>query len=273
MRHAGRQGVTMQKDQKFWRDWNWFDWIKNGAAVIAAVGGALGVLWGGLMLFSPIGKTDLTVRTKQEIPISLPAGVGPLPIRLVYQDRDITRASIVQLEILNSGSEAIGDDKGWKLDLKSNDGTILLPLGTPRLNPENLSFRIAEGAAPDVVVLDIGLFNPKDTIELEILLLDPKDRTIISPETRVRGLHQLTAGRYNVQQRLRDAFRIPVFIVVFIALFGLIMYERVMLKRRGGEIAFAHTIIGGFILCFIMTVPLTLGITSGLAWIAVNVPK
>jgi len=93
---------------------------------IVSVGGIIAVLWGALMLFNPIGKVDLTVRIEREIPVSLPSGVASLPIRLVYEGRDITRASMVQVEILNSGSTPIGEPekegelkKRWKLDLRN----------------------------------------------------------------------------------------------------------------------------------------------------------
>jgi len=54
------------------------------AKLIAAVGAAFAVLGDALMVFNPLGKTDLTVQIVREIPVSLPSGVGSLPIRLVY---------------------------------------------------------------------------------------------------------------------------------------------------------------------------------------------
>jgi hypothetical protein len=94
----------MQNDQS-----NLLSRLNPLLTVIVSVGGIMAALWAALLLFNPIGKVDLTVRIEREIPVSLPSGIEALPIRLVYEGRDITRASVMQVEILNSGSTPIGE--------------------------------------------------------------------------------------------------------------------------------------------------------------------
>jgi len=229
------------------------------------------------MFFNPIGKVDLTVRIEREIPVGLPSGATPLPIRLVYEGRDITRASIVQVEILNSGSTPIGETekegeakKRWKLDLKNRDGVAVVPLGTARSKPENLKVDVVSGPSPDLVSLEIGLLNPGDSIFLELMLVEPKDGAALPviAEARIPGLHEPVTGRRNVRERLRDAFLLPMWIVAFSALsvWSMYAYSKRSDKKPGIALAVVSLMVSLF-----ASVALALGSSWLIAWFAANV--
>ena len=245
--------------------------------LIISVGSVLTALWGALMLFNPIGKVDLTVRIEREIPVSLPSGVAALPIRLVYEGRDITRASVVQVEILNSGSTPIGEPekdgepkKRWKLDLRNKDGVTVVPLGAARPKPSNVKVDVVRGPSPDVVSLEIGLLNPKDSIFLELMLVEPKDGTTLPvvAETRIPGLSEPVTGKRNVRERLASAFELPIFVLLYISFLGLLLFERQQLKRLDKPLAFAHTALGVLIMPVMPAALLGFAISWGLAWFA-----
>ena len=63
------------------------------AKLIAAIGGAIAVVWTAVLLFNPIGKTDISIVIEREIQASLPTDISHLPIRMSYEGRDIARAS------------------------------------------------------------------------------------------------------------------------------------------------------------------------------------
>ena len=87
----------MQNDQSKQNDQsNMLSRLNVWGAVIISAGTIIGALW---WFFNPIGKVDLTIQIDRQIPVSLPSGVSSLPIRLVYEGRDITRASVIQVDI------------------------------------------------------------------------------------------------------------------------------------------------------------------------------
>ena len=232
------------------------------------------------MLFNPIGKLDLTVRVDREIPISLPAAGTALPLRLVHEGRDIKRASVVQVEILNSGSLPIGEPeragepaKTWKLDLRSRDGVTLVPVGATRRKPENLTVDVSKGPSPDIVSLNIGLLNPKDSVALELMLIEPKETTAIPilAQTRIPGLSEPVTGRRSMQERLRDAFLIPLFSVAFLALLVFAVYERLQLTRSGQPLDFAYSVVGVILISAFGAVLLAGAAAWVIAWFAANV--
>jgi hypothetical protein len=245
----------------------WLSLILSAVAV-------LGALWAALMWFNPIGKVDVTIQIKQETPVSLPADIAALPVQLVYEGQPIARASIVQVEIINSGKTEIGErENTWKLDLRNPDGVKLVALGAPKPNPSNMVVAVESGTAPDVVSLDIGLFNAGDSILLDLMLVEPKESLAypIKGETRVPGLSAPVTIRGNVEQRLKDAFVLPLWAVGFLALLGVLFWERVKFKQLGVKTGLAHTIVGGAVLALVASAALATGGAWAIAWFAANV--
>ncbi len=244
-------------------------WQKLLVVVVAILGSA----WSALMYFNPIGKVDLTVRIEREIPISLPTNVGSLPLRLMYEGTDVKRASTVEVEVLNSGSTIIGGEtQKWRLDLKSTDGSTVVPLGPLRPSPPNVEVTILK-SSPKIVTLEIGLFNPKDSIRLGLMLVNPVN-TVGLPvvgETRIPGLSQPVTTRQNIRERLRDRFIPPIAVVVFVIFLGGILFEE---RERWEEHSACQTVksVAGMI-----WVSLFVALLSGsaiswvIAWFAADV--
>jgi hypothetical protein len=226
------------------------------------------------MWFNPIGKVDVTIQIEQETPVSLPADIAALPVQLVYEGQPITRASIVQARIINSGKTEIGEPgKTWKLDLRNPDGVKVVALGVPKPNPSNLVVTVESGTAPDILTLDIGLYNPGDSILLELMLVEPKDSLNypIKGEARVPGLSAPVTVRGNVQQRLKDAFVLPLWAVGFVGLLAVLIYERIKFTGLGKKTGLAHTVVGGILLALVASGVLATGGAWVIAWFAANV--
>jgi hypothetical protein len=244
-------------------------WLK----IVTAIGGAVAVLWGALMLFNPIGKTDLTIRLEPSIDVSLPKDLTAIPVQLVYEGKQIRRAAVVPVEILNSGRTPLGTDKRWRLDLRSVDSSTIVPLGAPRRVPSNLDVTIAPETLPAVVSLDFGLFNPGASLRLDLMMIEPKETFALplTAETQIPGLLQPAVGRENVRQRLRNAFIIPIFIPLFLVVVVLALREGAQLKRGQRQTGWVHTVPGALFMSALFAGLVSSGIAAGLAWIAKGV--
>jgi len=210
--------------------------------LVIGIGGAIAVIVAAVRFLSPIGKVDLTVRIDQEVQASLPSGVTP-NLQLVYDGKTITNASVIAVEIVNSGSTRIGaDDQLWTLNVRSADGSRLVPLGNPRPIPASRHVSLSTGATADVATLTFGLFNSGDRVNLDVMLIEPKGVTglPIVAETNVPDLKQPFIGRRNVRERLRDAFEPPVFLITFLGFAALAVRERRQLQRLGLPLAEVH---------------------------------
>src|SRR5262245_27922444 len=85
-------------------------WLK----LVLSAAGVVGVLWGALMFFNPIGSTDLNVQIVDETTVSLPSDLGSAPLRLTYGEKPIASALIVRAVIVNSSHSTIGgNERTW----------------------------------------------------------------------------------------------------------------------------------------------------------------
>src|SRR5262245_30557388 len=75
--------------------------------MVALIGGLISLVVIAYQILSPIGEVDLTVRVDQYVQASLPQ-VAAENLQLVYNGQPIKRASVVTLEIINSGKKRIG---------------------------------------------------------------------------------------------------------------------------------------------------------------------
>lgn len=231
----------------------------------------LGVVW---TLLNPFGKIEVTNRIERRVPISLPADVAEFPLGLQYAGKDIKRATLVDLEIRNTGSSPVGDnEKPWKLDLRSKDGSMVVAPGPPCPTPSNVKVDVVPGPSKDILTLEIGVLDKGDTIRIAILLIDSTtdDRRPVEAATRERmtGLKVVNTTQ-DIRERLRDSMVLPIwlgFFGIFLTVFGREQYQKHQRNEQSGKTTIAMVpvavvvalIIGGF-LAYLFA--------GGFAWVA-----
>jgi hypothetical protein len=241
-------------------------WLTLGGSLVS-------VLVVAFVFFNPIGEVDLTVRIDQEVQASLPSRAVE-NLQLVFNGQAIDRASIITVEIENSGRRRIGaNNEPWTVNLRSTDGSAVVPLGVPRPIPTSRTVSVSKGSTPDVATVTFGLFNRGDRVVLDLLLINPTtDGGLpIRAETNVPDLGEPVTGRRNVRERLRDAFTPPLLVVSFIGLGSLMIRERRQLQRKELPLAPAHTFPVGVLYVLMGAVFITLAAANGLAWIAARI--
>jgi hypothetical protein len=242
-------------------------WLK----LILSAAGVVGVLWGALMLFNPIGATDLNVQLASETSITLPSDIGAVPLRLTYRDQTITSALIVRAVIVNSSRNAIGsDDRKWVLSLRSPGGAVV-PLGEPKPTPRDVHARFGQPTSPDTVPLEIGLLKRGESIDVNVVILNPTKASLpIEAATREKDVFPVTTRR-NVTGRLRDAFAWPIFAVVTLCL----LWIFIRLNRAMGRLSSPLGAIVSIAQCVLYAsfggALVAAGLGWVLAWIAVTV--
>jgi hypothetical protein len=243
-------------------------------ALVGGLGSAAAVVWAVVAFFIPIGTVDVTVRIDQEVQVGLPSGSARDALRLVHDGREITHASVMTIEVVNSGAQRIGSlDKPWELRIRSVDGSPLVPLGSPSVTPAGRPVSIRRGATPDVAVITLSLFNRRDTVKQDLMLIEPKTSTglPIVAETNVEDLSQPYTGRQDVRGRLRDAFTLPILFVSFAVIAGMVYRERRYLQREGIALGEIHKLPFGLIPIFMAAVISGGAIVWTLAWLAERV--
>jgi hypothetical protein len=209
---------------------------------LAFLGGIASILYAAFKIFNPIGDVDLTVRVDQEVQASLPSRAAE-NLQLVYNGQPITRASVVTVEIVNSGKRRIGaDDQPWTVNLRSTDGSTVVALGEPRATPTSRHVSIAKGQTRDAATVSFGLFNSGDQVAVDLMLLEPKQASSlpIRAETNVPDLKEPVTGRRNVRERLRDAFTPPLLVLSAGALAAVLIRDRRKIQRMGVPLSSEH---------------------------------
>ena len=221
-------------------------------------------------ILSPIGDTDLNVRLDQEVQVRLPTQ-ALANLQLVYNGQAIKRASVVTLEIVNSGKKRIGtDDQPWTLNLRSTDGSGVVALGDPRPTPTSRRVSLSRGPTADMVTVTLGLFNGGDKVVVDLMLIDPRQDggVPIKAETNVPDLREPVVGTRNVRERLRDAFTPPLLVLSAVALAAILIRDRRKLQQMGVPLPSEHRLPHGLWIVLVGAVMSTLVLANGLAWFA-----
>jgi len=206
--------------------------IEGYARWITALAGAAVVIWSIFKFFIPVGDVDLTIWIQQEIPIvipELPAAASQLSLSLTYDEEPISSATILDVNIFNSGSKPIGDQGPWQLALKTQDGARLVLLGQPETNPANLDLQLVDGSQSDALTLQLGLLNRDDSIKLRLLVIEPAniEQPAIVAETRVPNLRAPFVTRRTEVDRLLDAFVTPLLLITLAGwVIAVVWYQR-----------------------------------------------
>ena len=221
--NIGSMGATTVVDRAASR---FEQWQKIATAIAAAIG----VIWAGIRFLYPIGPTDLTVQISDEVAIGLPSSVDPLPLVLEFQGRKIQRAVAFRAKLLNTGTTPIGQvGKAWTIELRNRSNLTVIPVGTVLRSPANVAAKIIPTTKENVVSLELELFNPGDSIQLALMLLDPPNDYRELPvfgEARVSGLSEPITTRQEVRERIRDSFFAYLAVPLLILASALIVYER-----------------------------------------------
>ncbi len=203
-------------------------WIQIATGVVV-IGGAL---WSILRVFNPLKEVDLTVHIRDEIAVNLPPSTRNLPFELKYGGKEIASATIMDVRVENTGATAIDSgekDKVWNLDLRSVDGARVDLIEPIVSNPPNGKVKSVPQKSLDRVTLQLGLLNPSDTVDVKLILIDPPESSgiPISGETRVPRLHQPVVTRLPLHDRVTNAYRTPVKVLLPVIL-GLLIVIGIM---------------------------------------------
>jgi hypothetical protein len=195
--------------------------------IVAVVGAA----WAIVQFFIPSGDVDITVWLRQEIPVvlpELPEEAEELSLMLTFAGEPISHASILDVTVFNSGSEPIGADSQWEFAIRSEDGARIILLGEPELQPGNLDVTVSNDPTPDTLLLQLGLFNPDDSVGLRMVIVEPEnaDRPGLVAETRLPNLKEPFLTRETELSRFENAFFVPLFFLTLaIGFVGVIVYQ------------------------------------------------
>jgi hypothetical protein len=190
-------------------------WIELFVGIVTV----LGVLWAIVQFFYPFHNTDMTVWIQKEIPVERPSLVGSAPLELLYEGTPINRATVLQVNVSNTGSTPIGKKGEWEeIILRPDNNARIALLSQPVIHPSNLEFQVHSNSLTDTLTLQVGLFNPRDSIELQLIIIDPQDvsHPIITAETRIPNLSEATTTRKSIEDRLSIALSLPVTIFVLL---------------------------------------------------------
>lgn len=190
-------------------------WIQLFLGIVAV----LGILWAIVQFLNPLRNTDITVWIQKEIPIDQPSFVGSSPVELVYKGTPINRATVLQINISNTGSMPIGEKGKWEeiMLIPDNNARIAM-LSQPVTHPSTLEFRVSSDSLTNALTLMVGLFNPRDYIELQLIVINPQNvnhPTITAP-TRIPKLSEGTTTRKSIEDRLESSLYWPVAIFGFL---------------------------------------------------------
>lgn len=208
-------------------------WIQLFLSIVAF----LGVLWTIIQFFNPLKNVDITVLVQKEIPINWSQVVGSsTSLELVYDGVSINNATIIQINILNTGSVPIGKKGVWEeIILKSDNNARIALLSPPVTLPSNLEFQVNSKLLTNTLDLQVGLFNPGDSIELNLIVVEPQDinHPTLFAETRISNLSKVITIRGSIEDRLTDAFSGPV--AVFTLLITLLIFIALFKDFRQGD--------------------------------------
>lgn len=189
--------------------------------LIIYLAAVLTIIWGVVEFFNPVEEVDLTVYVPPKDPTYMPDGGG-----------DIRQVVVLDVNISNSGSASIGEEeKLWKLTLRSNDGETVDLLGEPKTKPSDVEVEvISDSLLMDRQILQIGVFKKDESIDLQLLLVEPQslDFPLIMAETRVPNLMLRTTSE-PLSSVIRDALFVPFW--CFIAVLVLIVLGKVFRKQ------------------------------------------
>ena len=217
----------------------WLTLVITAAAV-------LGLFWTVARFFNPIKDLDLTVWIQEEIDLGLPKEASSLnKLALVYDGKPMEHASVLRVNILNTGNvpirpEESGAEKNWCLTLRSTNGAPIEQIGDIVSTPSNVEVSSKPGSAPDSLTLAIGLLNPKDSLDVKLVLVGPKAQGgyAIDAQARIPGLRNPVVTKSTVRDRIANGFMWPLWTVALILLLGVFFRE----FRREGWAGFGSSI-------------------------------
>lgn len=239
-------------------------WIELLLGMVAVVG----LLWSVISFFNPLGNVDATVWVQQEIPVAPPAVGSPGSLQLFYDGLPIERATILQVNISNTGAEPIGEKGTWEnISITPDDKARIALLSQPTTNPTNLEFQVLTNTLTDTLTLQFGLLNPRDAIDLQLIVIEPEDvnHPKLIAETRIPKLSQITVTRESVNERLEKAFETPVRYLVF----GACVLLFLVLTRHeivSDKVALVFALLFGWLFA-------TSGVIQVAVWLAIRLNK
>jgi hypothetical protein len=186
---------------------------------------------GGMSLLDPRkNNPDISVWIKEEIPIQLPETDQSVPLTISYDNSSVSKATILNMNVSNTGRVPIGENGKYITIILMADANARLALIAPPESEPKLDYKVVPDVLLNQLLLQIALFNPKDSISLQMIVIDPTDvdhpniRAEIDPYNRIPNLAQPIVARDEpITSRLTDAFFYPIWIIV-IALFLIVWF-------------------------------------------------
>ncbi len=179
----------------------------------------IGLGWGVVKFFIPIGETDLSLWIEEEVPIELPSEVNDMPLKLMYNNNLIRQATFVKIKVINTGSKSIGSNHQMEqITLKTIDSSRIVLVAQPNSEPSNIEVHVDPGSPEGSLILYVGLLNPRDVINLSLMIINPHypKHPEIAAETRIPNLYKPTVTHETVTDRVSASFRWPLLIICWI---------------------------------------------------------
>jgi hypothetical protein len=203
----------------------------------------LGFIWGLISSSNPIGnKADISMWIKQEIPVQLPETPNASSLALVYNNEVISRATILEIEVVNTGKKTIGENgKYSSFVIEYDNNAEVFLLSSTSIPP--LDYIIEPDKSPNRLRLDVALFNPKDSITFQTVVVNPDDVShpkigaYISPTNRIPSLSNVYVTRQEpVQERFVVTYKVPILFITLMTFLLIGVIIRSSKKLREGLI-------------------------------------
>ena len=218
--------------------WNWFEEKKvfeRGKPLIAA----LSALW--VILAFLVAKDELHLLTwVDQSAILYPSDqTWKETLPLAYGATPAHTARLLSVTVSNYGKTMIGKEDGrWNLNFKAPNAANLVAVGDPQPTPPSVVARVLPGQTANVLALELGAFQPRASVKLHLMLLNPTDSEYAMPlkaEPTLIGLPTRSPSRLQ-SKRPQSASLCPSFCHFFwCALFGKDGKSTKRLMRAGLE--------------------------------------
>jgi hypothetical protein len=205
----------------------WVGIISGVLALVAAI-------WTPLSFLAASGELDLVVWIREQFVIYPTASTQNLPLPFEFEGETTRSAVLMTLNISNRGSRFIGDQKElWQLQIVSEPGSKVAFLGEPQVVPRRTTVFQRTTPYSNTVFLDIGVLEPGNSIELQLLVVNPPNPRLprITYVPSLSGLPQISETSDPLDERVRER----VFPYLFFALLPILIVTRAFELRSSPE--------------------------------------
>jgi hypothetical protein len=215
---------------KTWRESPW-----QGFKRIAEVFGIITPLVLGFVHFALGQQHEVLVQTGQPKRVYPSEASSNVSLPLTFNDLAVTSASVIDVEITNTGKSPVGTQEGrWTLELAGSPPTATFDAARIEQPPPSKAvLALNPNPAKNVVSVSVGLLDPYQTVHLRIMVLNAGDKRIsFEPTSSLRGLPAPKVTDRTFVERTTDMLVTP---LAFAALASIIVSFYLERRRRSPE--------------------------------------